>query len=125
MSEEYHKISIEEIEEGISKFTAVSLELENAMLVFFNSKGQNRLGTLAVALPRIKDAREIMSSVLLGSKHAIIAKVFATHLAKAFNKITLISINLENLDEKELGSVLSKLTKRIIEGRKQVEDKNQ
>jgi len=125
MSEEYHKISIEEIEEGISKFTAVSLELENAMLVFFNSKGQNRLGTLAVALPRIKDAREIMSSVLLGSKHAIIAKVFATHLAKAFNKITLISINLENLDEKELGSVLSKLTKRIIERRKQVEDKNQ
>jgi len=113
---EFSRLYTEKFEEGEVKLTAACIEMENAIIVFLNLKGRSRLGTLAVALPRGLRT-ETTSSVLLGEKYAVAAKILAMTFAKAFNKIALLSVNLEPLSDKELWPALSKLAKKIIERR--------
>jgi len=79
------------------------------------SEREDKLGTLAIAVPRPKDLLgPTASSILLGDKNAISARMFAENLAERKGKIALVSVYLESVDEMQAQSILRKLIDRVV-----------
>jgi hypothetical protein len=55
-----------------------------------------------------------MSSILLGDRNTISARMFAEYVASKKDKLTLVSIYLESMGELEAQSILKKLVERAI-----------
>ena len=114
------KIVKEEIVEGDTHFFAVYIETENANQLFL-SEGDDKLGTLAVALPQQqKLVGPPLSSVLLGDRNIMVARVLAELLAQKTNKIGLVSVFIKSVSEQEAAPILRKLLEKIL---KKEEDK--
>ena len=108
------KVIKDEIVEQNIHFLAVYLETKNSCLVLL-SENEDRLGTLAVAIPKPADTPGLPSStVLLGDRNAISARMFAEYLASRKRKIALVSIYLENINEMQAQSIFKKLLERVI-----------
>lgn len=108
------KIVQEKIEENNKLFSAVYLETKNACLILL-SEGEDRLGTLAVAIPqKQKMVGPPLSSILLGDRNVITARLFAERLAQKMNKIGLASIFIKSIDEREAGPILVKLFEKTL-----------
>ena len=109
------KIVKEEIQENGKLFLALHLETRNANLIFL-SEGEDRLGTLAVALPQAQRLLgPPLSSILLGERNIIIARLLAEQLAKRTKRIALVSVFAKTLTEREASSVFLKLFKKTLE----------
>jgi len=108
------KIVKDEITEQNIHFLAVYMETRNASLILL-SENEDKLGTLAIAVPK---PREMLgpptSSVLLGDKNAISARMFAEYLASRKGKIALVSIYLETVGEMEAQSIFMKLIEKVM-----------
>ena len=103
------KVIQEELKENEKVFLAFRLETQNANIVLL-SEGEDKLGTLAVALPQTqKMVGPPLSSVLLGDKHVILARMMAERLAAQTGKIALASVFVKTLAERESGPILVKL----------------
>ncbi|MBS7616008.1 hypothetical protein KEJ45_02260 [Candidatus Bathyarchaeota archaeon] len=103
----------DELIEQNTRFLAVYLETKNSCLVLL-SENEDRLGTLAVALPKPSDSPGLPSStVLLGDRNMISARMFAEYLASKKKKIALVSIYLETLNEVQAQSIFKKLLERV------------
>ena len=97
-------------------FLAVYMETRNSCLILLSER-EDRLGTLAVAVPKSKDfPGPPPSSVLLGDKNVISARMFAEYLATKRGRIALASIYLERMNEKQAQSIFSRLIGKIIQG---------
>jgi hypothetical protein len=108
------KVVKDEIIEQNVHFLAVYLETKNSCLVLL-SENEDRLGTLAVAIPKPADSPGLPSStVLLGDRNMISARMFAEYLASRKRKITLVSIYLETINEMQAQSIFKKLLERVI-----------
>lgn len=108
------KIVKDEIIEQNVHFLAVYMETKNSCLVLL-SENEDKLGTLAIAVPKPKDLLgPPSSSVLLGDKNAISARMFAEHLASRKKKIVLVSIYLQTLDEMQAQSVFKRLIEKVV-----------
>ena len=108
------KIVKDEIIEQNMRFLAVYMETKNACLILL-SENEDKLGTLAIAVPKLRDLiGPASSSILLGDKNAISARMFAEHLASKKGKITLVSIYLETIDEVRAQSILMKLIEKVV-----------
>ena len=108
------KVVGEKIEAKNTVFSALYLETKNASL-FLLSEGEDQLGTLAVAIPQAsKMVGPPLSSILLGDRNVIIARVLAERLAKKMNKIVLMSVFIKTIDEREVGPILLKLVERTL-----------
>lgn len=108
------KLVQEEIKEKDKLFLSTYLEVENAGLILL-SEGKDRLGTLAVAVPqRGEMLGPPLSSILLGDRNTMIARILAERLAKKLTKIALVSVFTKTTTEKEAGSVLLKLVEKTI-----------
>ncbi|MDW8039872.1 MAG: proteasome assembly chaperone 4 family protein [Nitrososphaerota archaeon] len=108
------KVVKDEIVEQNIRFLAVYLETRNACLVLL-SENEDRLGTLAVAIPKPVDSPGLPSStVLLGDRNIISSRMFAEYLASRKRKIVLVSIYLETVNELQAQSILKKLLERVI-----------
>ena len=108
------KIVKDEIIEQNMRFLAVYMETKNACLILL-SENEDKLGTLAIAVPKPRDLiGPASSSILLGDKNAISARMFAEHLASKKGKITLVSIYLETIDEVRAQSILMKLIEKVV-----------
>ena len=108
------KVVKEKIRERDKLFSALYLEMENAGLVLL-SEGEDRLGTLAVAIPQTqKMVGPPLSSILLGDRNVLIARLFAERLADKTNKIALASVFLKSISEREAGSILVKLFEKTV-----------
>jgi hypothetical protein len=104
----------EEIVEQNVHFLAVYVEAENACLILL-SENEDKLGTLAIAVPKPKDLLgPVSSSVLLGDKNAISTRMFAEYLASRKGKIALVSIYLERMGEMQAQSIFKRLIERVI-----------
>lgn len=104
----------DEIIEQDMRFLAVYLETENACLILL-SENEDKLGTLAIAVPKPKDLLgPASSSILLGDKNAISARIFAEYIASSRGKIALVSIYLETIDELRGQSILMKLLEKVV-----------
>lgn len=108
------KVVKDEIVEQNVHFLAVYLETKNSCLVLL-SENEDRLGTLAVAIPKPADSPRLPSStVLLGDRNVISARMFAEYLASRKRKIALVSIYLETINEMQAQSIFKKLLERVI-----------
>jgi len=108
------KIVKDQIIEQNVHFLAVYMETRNACLVLL-SENQDKLGTLAIAVPKPRDLLgPPSSSVLLGDKNAISARLFAEYVASRKEKIALVSIYLETMNEMQAQSTFMKLIERVV-----------
>lgn len=108
------KVVKDEITDRNTRFLAVYVETRNSCLILLSER-EDKLGTLAVAVPRSKDfPGPPPSSVLLGDKNVISARMFAEYLATKKGRIALASIYLERMNEKQVQSVFSRLIGKII-----------
>lgn len=108
------KIVKEEIVEGETTYLALYLEIKNSSFLLM-SEGEDRLGTLAVAIPQPqKLLGSSLSSILLGDRNIMIARLLAELLAKNKKRIALVSIFTKTLDEKEAAPIFKKLMQKTL-----------
>lgn len=111
----------DEIIEQNIRFLAVYLETKNSCLILL-SENEDKLGTLAIAVPKPQDLLgPPSSSVLLGDRNAISARMFAEYLASKNKKIALVSIYLETIDETQARSIFMKLIEKVIRAKPEEE----
>jgi len=104
----------EEVIEQNVHFLAVYMEAKNACLILL-SENEDKLGTMAIAVPKPKDLLgPASSSILLGDKNAISARMFAEYLASMKGKIALVSIYLEKMGETQAQSIFMRLIEKIV-----------
>ena len=104
----------EEIREKDRLFLSTYLEMENASLTLL-SEGEDRLGTLAVGIPQRGELLgPPLSSILLGDRNIMIARILAERLAKKMTKIALVSVFTTTITEKEAGPILLKLVEKTV-----------
>lgn len=109
------KVVRERIRERDKLFSALYLEVENAGLILL-SEGEDRLGTLAVAIPQAqKMVGPPLSSLLLGDRSVVTARLFAERLAEKMNKIALASVFIKSVSEGEAGPILVRLFEKTVE----------
>ena len=102
-----------EIVENNQHFLAVYMEMTNSCLILLSER-EDKLGTLAVAVPRPKDMLgPPTSSILVGDRYSISARMFAEHVAAMKGKIALVSIYLEKMDEVQAQSAFKMLIDKV------------
>jgi hypothetical protein len=107
------KIVKGEIVENNQHFLAVYMEMTNSCLVLLSER-EDKLGTLAVAVPRPKGfLGPPTSSILVGDRYSISARMFAEHVAVMKGKIALVSIYLEKMDEVQAQSAFKMLIDKV------------
>lgn len=108
------KIVEEKMAERDTTFFALHIETENANQLFL-SEGEDRLGTLAVALPQQqKLVGPPLSSILLGDRNLMIARILAELLAQNTKKIALVSVFTKTVSEQEAAPILRKLMDKTL-----------
>ena len=108
------KIVKEELVEKETSFFAVYLETKNANQLFL-SEVEDKLGTLAVAMPQPKNlVGSPLSSVLLGDRNMTIARLLAELLAQKTKKISLVSVFTKSVSEQEAAPILRKLMEKAL-----------
>ena len=104
----------EEIVEGETTFFAVYIETINATQLFL-SEGEDKLGTLAVAIPQPQNlVGSPLSSILLGDRNMMIARVLAELLVQKTKKIGLVSVFTKSVNELEAAPILRKLMGKTL-----------
>ncbi len=116
------KIVQEEIKQDETTFYALRLETKNAHLIML-SESEDNLGTLAVAVPQTEKMVGLpVSSVLLGDKNAIIARLLAERLAQKTGKIGLASVYTKTLDERNAGKVFMQLFEKTFKEKEETKN---
>ena len=109
------KVVKEELFEQNTRFLAVYVEAKNSCLIMLSEK-EDKLGTLAIAVPRPKDLLgPVSSSVLLGDRNAVTARMFAEYVASKKGKIALVSVYLDRLGEIEAQAFLMHLIEKVLQ----------
>ena len=108
------KVVKDEIVEQNAHFFAVYMETKNSCLVLLSEK-EDKLGTLAIAVPAPKDVLgSPTSSTLLGDRNAVTARMFAEFVSARKRKIALVSVYLETFSEMQVQSVFRRLIEKIV-----------
>ena len=115
------KVVKEEVQEKDMRFLAVYVEAKNSIMIMLSEK-EDKLGTLAIAVPKPKDLLgSVTSSVLLGDKNVISARMFAELVASKKCKIAMVSVYLETVTELQAQSFFMHLIDKLIKGESQKE----
>jgi hypothetical protein len=105
----------EEIVERDNHFLAVYIETQNSCLVMLSER-VDKLGTMAIAVPKPRDLLgTASSSILTGDRFAITARLFAEHVAARKSKIAVVSVYLEQLTELQAQAYFMKLLDKILQ----------
>jgi hypothetical protein len=108
------KVIKEELFEQDTRFLAVYLEANNSCLILLSER-EDKLGTLAIAIPKPRDLiGTVSSSVLLGDKNAVSARMFAEYVAAKKGKIALVSVYLERLNEMQAQAFFMHLIEKVM-----------
>jgi hypothetical protein len=109
------KIIKEELIEQDTRFLAVYVEAKNSCLIMLSEK-DDKLGTLAIAVPKPKDLLgPVSSSVLLGDRNTVSARMFAEYVAAKKGKIALVSVYLDKLGEVQAQAFFMHLIEKVIQ----------
>src|SRR3972149_3712699 len=109
------KVIKEELIEQDTRFLAVYVESKNSCLIMLSEK-DDTLGTLAIAIPKPKDLLgPVSSSVLLGDRNAVSARMFAEYVAAKKGKIALVSVYLDKLGEVQAQTFFMHLVEKVIQ----------
>ena len=96
---------------GTRTFRANYSQLENAIVAFL-FEDRIRLGTVAIAMPGLREVAVGRSSVLVGGKYLMTTRALAEKLAGKSGRIALVSLFTE-LDEAEALRVYTKLLDQV------------
>jgi hypothetical protein len=108
------KVTKEELYEKDTRFLAVYVEAQNSIMIMLSEK-EDKLGTLAVAVPKPKDLLgSVTSSILLGDKNMISARMFAEYVAAKKGKIAMVSVYLDTVNELQAQAFFMHLIDRLI-----------
>lgn len=114
------KVSHEETIESGVKLSVTIIELGNSYIILLSEGESENLGTLSVSLPtRMGVSRPPLSSVLLGERNAILARLVAERVAALTNKIALVSVFLKTLSEQRAGQAFIKVLEKIFKEKKE------
>lgn len=117
------KVIQEEIKQNETSFLALRLETKNANIILL-SEGEDNLGTLAVAVPqKEKMLAPPLSSILLGDRNIILARILAENLAQKTGKLALASIFAKTIAEKDAGHIFFKLVEKTLGAKEGGEEK--
>ena len=115
------KVTKEELLEQDTRFLAVYVEAKNSIMIMLSEK-EDKLGTLAIAVPKPRDMiGTVTSSVLLGDKYVISARMFAEYVASKKGKIALVSVYLDKLDEMQAQTFFMHLVEKLVQTESQKE----
>jgi hypothetical protein len=115
------KVVKEELIKQDKRFLAVYVETKNSCLVMLSER-EDKLGTLAIAVPKPKDLLgPVSSSVLLGDKSAVTARMFAEYVASKKGKIAMVSVYLEGLNEIQAQSFFMHLIEKVLQAESEKE----
>jgi hypothetical protein len=104
----------EELTEKDHRFLAVYVEAKNSCLILLSEK-EDKLGTMAIAVPKPKDLLgPVSSSVLLGDKNAVSARMFAEYVATKKRKIAVVSVYLEKVTEMQSQAYFMQLIEKVL-----------
>jgi len=104
----------EEINEQDHRFLAVYVESKNSIMLMLSEK-EDKLGTMAIAVPKPKDLiGSVTSSVLLGDRNVISSRMFAEYVASKKGKIAVVSVYVETVTEFEAQSFFMHLIDRLM-----------
>jgi len=105
----------EAIEHKDNLFLAVYVEAKNSIMIMLSEK-EDKLGTLAVAIPKPRDNNlgSASSSVLLGDKNVISARMFAEYTASKKGKTALVSVYLQNVSENQAQEIFMYLIDKVL-----------
>jgi hypothetical protein len=105
----------EEISEKEKRFLAVYVEAKNTCLILL-SENEDKLGTLALAVPKAADSFGLTasSSILVGSKNEISARMFAEYVAAKKGKIAMVSVYLDKLSEMDAQVYFKRLLEKVL-----------
>jgi len=80
------------------------------------SENEDKLGTLALAVPKTTDELGLMasSSILVGNKNEISARMFAEYVATKKGKIAMVSVYLDKLSEMEAQKYFKQLIEKVL-----------
>ncbi|NLE04561.1 MAG: hypothetical protein GX638_07150 [Crenarchaeota archaeon] len=105
----------EEIVREENQFLAVYVEAKNSCLIML-SENEDRMGTLAIAVPKPTDVLgPVTSSILVGDKNGISARTFAEYIAAKKGKIALVSIYLDKVSESQAHKYFSELIEKVFQ----------
>ena len=115
------KVIKEELLEQDTHFLAVYVEAKNSIMIMLSEK-EDKLGTLAIAVPKPKDLLgSVTSSVLLGDKNVITARMFAEYVASKKGKIAMVSVYLDKVGEMQAQAFFMHLIDKLIKSESQKE----
>ena len=104
----------EEIQQQENRFLAVYVEAKNSIMIMLSEK-EDRLGTMAIAVPKPKGmVGSVTSSVLIGDKHIISARMFAEYVASKKGKIAMVSVYLEKVSEIQAQEFFMHLIDKVL-----------
>jgi hypothetical protein len=104
----------EEIQQQDTRFLAVYVEAKNSIMIMLSEK-EDKLGTMAIAVPKPRDmVGSVTSSVLIGDKHVISARMFAEYIASKKAKIAIVSVYLERIGEIQAQEFFMHLIDKVL-----------
>ena len=115
------KVAKEELLQQDMRFLAVYVDSKNSCMIMLSEK-EDKLGTLAIAVPKPKDMMgTVTSSVLLGDRNIISARMFAEYVASKKGKIALVSVYLDKVSEIQAQEFFMHLIDKLIQTGEQKE----
>ncbi len=79
------------------------------------SEKEDKLGTMAIAVPKPRDmVGAVTSSVLLGDKNIISARMFSEYIAAKKGKIALVSVYLDHVSEIQAQEYFMHLIDKVL-----------
>ncbi len=121
MESDRAKVVKEELFQQDNRFLAVYVESKNSIMIMLSEK-EDKLGTLAIAVPRPKDLLgSATSQVLLGDKHIISARMFAEFVAAKKGKIAMVSVYLDKVSEIQAQEFFIHLIEKVLKSGSQKE----
>ena len=109
------KVVKEELFDQNTPFLAVYVESKNSCLVMLSEK-EDKMGTLAVAVPKPDNfLNPVTSSVLLGNRNVVSARMFAEYVAKKKGKIALVSVYLDKVTEVQAHDFFRNLIEKVLQ----------
>jgi hypothetical protein len=111
----------EELTDRDTRFLAVYVEAKNSCLILLSEK-EDKMGTMAIAVPKANESMGLASSsILVGDRNVISARMFAEYVASKKNKVAMVSVYLEKFDEMQAQKFFMKLLEKVL----QIENKKQ
>jgi len=108
------KVVKEELFEHDTRFLAVYVDTKNSCLIMLSEK-EDKLGTMAIAVPKPKDLLgPVSSSVLVGDRNAVSARMFAEYVAAKKGKIAMVSVYLDKLGEMQAQAFFMHLIEKVL-----------